>query len=304
MASNTPNMGLVAWDTLTDTFSHTDLFNNWSLIDTHDHTLGHGIAIPTGGIANQAITQGKIAPGAVGSSQIANNSIGPAQIANASIGAGQLANAGVTADKLSDAAKLGLTDSSVVRRGKSIIATTESRTNTAYGLLTTADRVSNIVLPTDGLIAVCYQATWQESVSDAARAALFVGVNQVKVAQASGTFVQETDTCSTSGTGKDRSLFTTPGGLLSCPIDNGPTYGGDVTTGQIVGGIFDSFTSTVQNWGLDSVSGGGGVVGTLGGPCYLFANAGTYDVTVQFKASSGSVTAKNRKLWVWTISFG
>lgn len=35
----------------------------------------------------------------------------------------------------------------------------------------------------------------------------------------------------------------------------------------------------------------------------LFAAAGTYDVSVQFKSSSGTVTAKERKLWVWTMGF-
>jgi hypothetical protein len=31
--------------------------------------------------------------------------------------------------------------------------------------------------------------------------------------------------------------------------------------------------------------------------------AGTYDFSVRFKSSSGSVTAKNRKLWVASIGF-
>jgi hypothetical protein len=59
-------------------------------------------------------------------------------------------------------------------------------------------------------------------------------------------------------------------------------YTGDVTTGQIVG----------------TVSAAG-----LGGPCYFFAAAGTYTISIQVKASSASVTIKNRKLWVWTIGF-
>lgn len=31
--------------------------------------------------------------------------------------------------------------------------------------------------------------------------------------------------------------------------------------------------------------------------------AGTYDVSVQFKASSGSVTVKERKLWIVSMGF-
>jgi hypothetical protein len=41
-----------------------------------------------------------------------------------------------------------------------------------------------------------------------------------------------------------------------------------------------------------------------GGVCYVFAAAGTYDVSVQFKASSGSITAKSRKLWVSSVDYG
>src|ERR1044072_980378 len=73
----------------------------------------------------------------------------------------------------------GVNEGSNVRRGKSIISTTESRTNTAYGLLTTPDRVQNIVLPTDGLIFILFHATWQQAVASAARAAIFIGANQL-----------------------------------------------------------------------------------------------------------------------------
>jgi hypothetical protein len=76
--------------------------------------------------------------------------------------------------------------------GKSIIATSEARTNTAYGLLTTPDRVTGVVLPTSGLIAVAYQATWQESVATAGRAAVFLASTQLKRNVAgSGPVVQE-----------------------------------------------------------------------------------------------------------------
>lgn len=175
----------------------------------------------------------------------------------------------------------------VVRRGKSIIAATESRTNTAYGLLTTPDRVQ-VVLPADGLICVAYQATWQESVNAAARAAIFVGANQLKRAPSAaggGPVVQETAIAlSGSGTaGIDWPLWTQTPGLASLSsgtvVGGASSYTGDVTTGQIVG------------------------TDASAGQALIFAAAGTYDVSVQFKASSGSVTAKNRKLWVWTMGF-
>ena len=64
-------------------------------------------------------------------------------------------------------------------------------------------------------------------------------------------------------------------------VNGGVAYASDVTTGQIVnvGG-----------------SASGGVV-------TVFAAAGTYDVSVQFLAVAGSVTVKERKLWVWVQGF-
>lgn len=166
--------------------------------------------------------------------------------------------------------------------GKTIIATEESRTNTAYGLLTTPDRVRNVVLPTDGLIAISYQAMWKESVIDAARVAIFVGANQLK-RPSTGTVPVVQDAGMTGiGTANVYNLVAASHkGLVSAASSAG--YTGDVTTGQIMGGA----TSADQ----------------FGGPCYVFAAAGTYDISVQFKASSGSVTAKERKLRVWVQPF-
>ena len=180
--------------------------------------------------------------------------------------------------------KIGLSDGSVVRRGKSIIATSEARTNAAYGLLTTPDRVQNIVLTTDGLIAIIYRAAWQESVNAAARAAIFIGANQLKASQVgtAAPFLQETALA--GGVNKDSPLATGVSGLQG---DGPPTnaYTGDVTTGMLTGTYTGSPTTAHF------------------GPCYVFVAAGTYDISVQFKASTGTVTANNRKLWVWTMAF-
>jgi hypothetical protein len=181
-------------------------------------------------------------------------------------------------------AVLGVSDGITARRGKSIIPATESRTNVAYGTLTTPDQVS-VTLPQDGLIAVAYQATWQESVSGAARAGIFVGANEVVVAPstavtgAPSATSPEGNPTSASFPNTDLALSSYPGGLKS-ETENSTAYTGDVTTGQVVG-----------------------LAGGNGGPCYIFAAAGTYAVSIQFKSSSGSVTVKNRKLWVWTLGF-
>ena len=178
--------------------------------------------------------------------------------------------------------KVGVTAGAVVRRGKSIIAATETRTNTAYGLLTTPDRVQNVVLPTDGLIFMAYQATWQYSVASAGAAAFFLGATQVVLDVNNGLSGSAAAASSSTAAGVDHSLASYGGGLGSDL--NAGTYPGDATTGQVVGQ-----SSTVG--------------GVQAGVCLLFAAAGTYDVSVQFKAVSGSVTAKSRKMWVWTAGF-
>lgn len=189
-------------------------------------------------------------------------------------------------------------------RGATNISTTESRTNTAYGLLTTPDKVT-VTLPTNGLIAVAYQATWQESANQAARAAIFLGATQQTIAPADGAAAPKTVEAGYGGGGivnTDRSLCSFSSGLAS--TGNATAFTGDVTTGQAIGAHSVNVVSGVGSGAAFYVGGGGPhTVDGVGGPCVIFAAAGTYDVSVQFKASSGSVTAKNRKLWVWTAGF-
>jgi hypothetical protein len=179
--------------------------------------------------------------------------------------------------------KLGASSASVIRRGQSSIVTTESRTNAAYGLMTTPDQVSNLVLPTNGVLIVGFQAVWNEGVVGAARAALFLGANQVKIPDNSqaAPIVQEASVGIVGATGVDKPLSTFSGGLAGSG-GNTTAYTGDVTTGQII----------APN----------GVIGQAG-PCWIRAAAGTYTVSVQFKASSGAVAVKNRTLWVLALGF-
>lgn len=203
--------------------------------------------------------------------------------------------AGLTRDDLETAItqSLGLTTTAAghggaaVRRGKSIVATEESRTNTAYGTLTTPDQVANVVLPTDGLIVVAYQALWRPSDASAiARAAIFVGSNQLMWADNDGApAVQEVsfDASSNAASIGYASLATSGRGLESPQVAATANPESQVTTGQV---IYSKASSSAN-----------------GGPCYLFAAAGSYTVSIQFKATVGAVFAKDRKLWVWTIGF-
>lgn len=184
-------------------------------------------------------------------------------------GGGKLAAA-----DLDDAAKLGLSEAGIVRRGKSIVAASENFTQTSFGYAPTPDRVQNIVLPTDGLIFVVFDAAWQSSASGAGSAGIFVG--------------------STIAKGVSGGSYPVTGGATS------------------VGTGVNHLTSAPSTSGLVSASGGYTPLGsdpqviaenTSGSAAVIMAAAGTYDVGIKYKSTSGSVTVSDRKLWVWTVGF-
>lgn len=166
------------------------------------------------------------------------------------------------------------------RRGKLSVAGSESTTATtyAYSNLATPDRITQIVLPTDGLIVVWYQAIWQNTVASNGRAAIFLSGVQLKIGQGTGVpIVSEVN--GPAETNDDAVLATVSAGLGSV---GGAGAATEVTTGQIV------------------AQGGS----NLGGPLYIFAAAGTYDISVQFKNNAaGTTTIKNRHLWVASLDF-
>ncbi|HZA18974.1 MAG TPA: hypothetical protein VE645_19190 [Pseudonocardiaceae bacterium] len=189
-------------------------------------------------------------------------------------------NGGLDGDNLTMAAgqALGLNATGTVRRGASVVATEESTSSTSYTLLATPDRVSNVVLPTNGRLYIGYQAMWKESVVLAGKAAIFIGPTQLKVASSSAAApaVQEAE----NGGGGSANIYkplASGGPGLSSSGDTATVYTGDVTTGQILG-----------HGGTNPVY----------GECIVFAAAGTYTISVQFKTSSGTVTVKERHLWV------
>lgn len=166
-------------------------------------------------------------------------------------------------------------------RGHCNISGLESRTNTAYGTLPTPDQVTEIVLPTDGLIVVAYQAAWLSSVSGVGQASIFLNANQLVAAPVTGASpgpVGVSVLNDNQGANITSPLSTFGGGLACSQNLTGSGYTGDATTGQLV-----------------SAAAGGG-------PCFIFAAAGTYHVSVQYKSSSGSVSVSARKLWVWTMA--
>ena len=202
------------------------------------------------------------------------------------------------------AEKLGLSQTGLVHSGKSIIAAAETRANAAYGLLGTPDRVQNVVLPTDGVIQVIYHATWKETGADtgSARAAIFVGANQLKVGRKDSAPV--TQAAAGWSNGAYRPLTTFTYGLIS---EDGGTDSSDVTTGQVLGAFiqfpYGTGKTSHEIAGTVLTDTVGAIQPTipLGGPVYIFAAAGTYDISVQFKTidgASSTLTAKDRKLFV------
>jgi hypothetical protein len=173
--------------------------------------------------------------------------------------------------------KIGVSTAATVRRGKANIATSQNTTATSYaiGNLTTPDRVQNVVLPTDGLLLVAYQAIWQNTVSANARAAIFLGANQVKLQAAGAAAPVVQEATGPTATSTPAPLSSYGSGL----VGQGNSFAAmtEVTTGQMVAPT--------------------GAFG--GGFALIFAAAGTYDVSVQFKnQAAGTLTVSNRHLWV------
>ena len=108
--------------------------------------------------------------------------------ANATVINGQLdhenlsSSAGITAAQLDSSAK------PVAWYTPKVISAEESRTNTAFGTMATADEITGVVVPQNGLMVIGYTATAKSSVSGEGRAAIFIGSNQLK-ADSTGTVV-------------------------------------------------------------------------------------------------------------------
>ncbi len=205
------------------------------------------------------------------------------------------------------AAALSLSQSDSVRRGKSITATEQGRTNTGYGPLSgtsgvdATDEVRDVVLATDGLLMVGYRAIWKESVAAAARAASFIDGEQIKVYEAQGNPAfptQAAGMASAAGVGYYSVLHSSGAGLVSDEATPDTTM---PTTGVVLGSYNTSANARSSIDNGNSVPWEGT---TRTGICVIEGlAAGTYDVSVRFKATSGTVTAKDRKLWVWTLGF-
>ena len=204
--------------------------------------------------------------------------------------------AGITADKL-DPALLEEMGAGSGLRGKSIIPAEESRTGTGYGMLPTPDRVPGLTLPQDGLFVVRFDAKVKSSVAGAGRVALHLNETQLRT-RTNGQLAQiESAPTRATEPGTFCTVLTTSFGLVSSLAGVGITP--DVTTGQTWGISYaEPFTMRydIQNTIRE-------VTGLATGVCLIWAAAGIYDISVRYLASSGSISAKERKLLVSTEGF-
>lgn len=148
-----------------------------------------------------------------------------------------------------------------------VVSKEESRESTVYGTLTTPDEIKEVKVAENGLILVGYSAKFKSSVSSAGAAAIFLGTNQLKEYTTEPTDIA----AGTSGTAF-RNLTSSWRGVTTASA--GTAVGADVTTGQLIGSSL------------------------AGGLAPIFLNAGTYNVSVRFKAVEGKVTVKERRLWI------
>lgn len=208
------------------------------------------------------------------------------------------------------AAQLGVSAGGVVSRGQTTIATEESRTNTAYGTLTTPDQVASVGMPANGLMFITYNALWKASVGGfAAKAAVFIGANQLKVRSTQDNAAVTQAAVQESTLNEYSPLISTGFGLVGSTETVSGEHAASPTTGVALGLTgFDNSAPALYhelNGIVSGVSAGHDLRDAGVGGLLVVDNlaAGTYNVSVQFKSSSGSVTAKERRLKVWTVAF-
>lgn len=170
-----------------------------------------------------------------------------------------------------------------------IVATEESRESAILGTMPTPDEVKEVVLPENALMLILYTAYWRTKSSGegggSGTAAIFLGANRLKIPDGeSGEPIDEgaEKPAGNPYGGYWKALTTHGGGLVSGANITVATAPSRVSTGEVVGFDLSGDPDT-------------------GGPVYVRAAAGTYNVSVRFSASTGPVRAKSRHLWVGVL---
>jgi hypothetical protein len=156
----------------------------------------------------------------------------------------------------------------------------ESYGGAGFALMATPDRVPGVVIPSDALLLVGYKALYKNGVANSGRAAIFLGENQA--VYGAGAAAPASQSAVGLAEADDYGILTT--GETGLHAEGGAGAASNVGTGQILG----SGASSGVTWG---------------GLTAIFADPGTYDVSVRFRVGGGGlVTVKERDLWVAVLS--
>ena len=139
----TPNMGLTAWNSVTDVWSHEQLANNFRMLDEHDHSGGKGRQVPTGGIEDGAITLSKLSPEA---SIVGEDSVDTDNIRNLAVTRPKLGLGAVGHDQLGDNA----VEASNIKNGNVYSRHLSTKTGSYLGMHSGARSMTRFT-PGDGL---------------------------------------------------------------------------------------------------------------------------------------------------------
>lgn len=185
-------------------------------------------------------------------------------------------NGNIDGDNMTAATKnaIALNDSTVIRRGKSIIATSEAIAGVGYAVLTTPDRISSLVVPANAVVWVSYWCAVNKSAggtADTFAAGLFFGANEVR-----------------SRFGVSAGAGLVSGGLMEAA---GVTTG---TAAPLLGNVFTDYTDAGWNTlfsaatlPVDDTTNGHPV----GAFVPITIAAGTYTLEVRFKKTAGTTAA-------------
>lgn len=174
----------------------------------------------------------------------------------------------------------------ILQAKKSIIAAEQTR-GTGLDYLGTPDKVTGIVVPPNGLIVVLFMALVKNTSGFEGKAAIVIDDDPVTRWQGGGGGPGENERYFPNDAGEYKALVTTGAGLATVSDSGTPEQ--TAPSGPHIVGLDDSVSGDQRQ---------------LGGPCYIVHPAGgEVDVGIQFGGDSGTTSAKNRCLWVWSMAF-
>jgi hypothetical protein len=182
-------------------------------------------------------------------------------------------------------AEVGSNADGAVRRGMVAIPGEDTTSNAAYTLLATPDQVASVAVPAKGYLKVKYFAAYKVSAAATVAAAIFLNSAQVGMVNVADLDVVDTASAEMStavGAGnvnkyaavQSRTVVGGGGGLVN-------------VTGAPADAAFTAFPTS----------------GMVVSPAEIFVAAGTYTVSIRFKTSAGTLSVKDRRLWVETVGF-